>query len=314
MASLVNLFSIGFNNPEFLFLFLLIPVLIAIQLLSMFYNKKKKINFPNFEALRRIGITEIYSKNTFYLYLFLIIISLLILGISGAKVQFNADSADYSYVIAIDNSDSMGANDLNPNRLEVSRIAAKKFVGELPIGTRVGLLTFSGDIVKILPLETSKLIISNAIDKINFGEIKGTNIRDAVIEAQDILEKEQLKSLILISDGQINIGNIEEIIKYSQERELLIHTIAIGTPAGGDTGYGFISKTDTDTLKALSFNTGGKFFSVSSQDEMDFSFDTILQSTWKSIEIEIESYLFITALLLITLFWVLYNFRFKNFP
>jgi len=280
----------------------------------MFYRNKRAINFPNFEALKRIGLTDVYSKNIVYLYLFLFIMFILIVALAGMKIQFDANTSDYSYVMAIDNSDSMRASDLEPNRLEVSKTTAKNFISNLPIGVKVGVVSFSGDVNILSPLDDSKFGPMGVIDTIEFSDVSGTNLGDAVIAGNELLKKQKLKSMIVISDGQINLGNLSDIIEYAQENEIVVNTIAIGTLGGGDTGNGFISKVDNNALKSLAFNTDGRAFNVNNSRDMALSFDELLNNTHKEVEFRISNYLLILSLILITLYWLVYNFRFKNFP
>ncbi|MEK6927544.1 MAG: VWA domain-containing protein [Nanoarchaeota archaeon] len=315
MAIFSNLgIQLIFDYPQFIIGLVLIPIFVFIYLFGMFYKNKRTIDFPNFEALRRTGLTEVHSRNTFYLYMFMVIILCLVLSLAGTRISFNSNSGDYSYVLAVDNSDSMRAKDLEPDRLSVSKIAAKNFISNLPMGVKVGVITFSGDVKIVSSLDNYKLGHLGKIDSIDFSDVAGTNIRDAVLLGGELLKKEKAKSIIIISDGQINLGNLSETIEYAQDNSLVINTIAIGTVSGGDTGYGFISKTDELTLKSLAFNTNGRFFSVTNTREMNISFDEMLSNSAGRIEINISYYLLMLTIILITLYWVLYNFRFRNFP
>lgn len=315
MAQLFNFpIDITLSSPQFLYLLILLPAFILIYFGSMSYKKKRAINFPNFEALQRTGLTEIYSKNIFYLYLFLTINILIILAISGMNITLTTNTSSLSYVIAIDNSESMRATDLSPNRLEMSKIAAKKFVEELPLGVKVGIVSFSGEVEILLKLDLSKLKIYNTIDQIDFSQTSGTNINDAIIAGNELLKKENMKSMIILSDGQINIGNITDTIDYAKENKIIINTIALGTLEGGDTTTGFTSKTDIEILKATAFNTGGKFFSITNSEKKEEPFNDLLNNTNGRATIPVETELLIISLILLMVFWVLYNFRFRNFP
>lgn len=315
MAQLINSpLEITFTDPQFLYLIILIPLLIIIYFGSMSYKKRRAINFPNFEALERTGLTEIHSKNIFYLYIFISVILLVILSVSGMTLSLVANTSKFSYVIAIDNSESMRATDLTPNRLELSKEAAKDFINNLPLGVKVGIVSFSGSVEILLSPDNTKTTIINAIDQIDFSQTSGTNLNDAIIAGNELLNKEKMKSMIILSDGQINIGNISDTIDYSQENDLIINTIALGTAEGGDTSLGFTSKTDLEILKSLAFNTKGKFFSIAESDDKEIPFNEILENSNGRIELNISKELLIIALVLLIIFWISYNFRFKNFP
>lgn len=306
--------NLAFQYPIFLFFIFLIPLFILIYFMASLSANKKSIIFPNFEALQRTGIMNIHSKNIYYLYLFILVLLFLILALAKTSLVLNAGAGDYSYVIAMDNSNSMNAEDLSPNRLEVSKTAAKKFISDLPLGVKVGILSFSGDVQIISNLDNSRLGSINAINDIEFSDIGGTNLQDAIYGSYDLLKEEDFKTIIFISDGQINLGNFSEVIDYAVEKKLVIHTIAIGTLEGGDTGYGFISKTDVDAMKSLAFNTQGKHFVVNNTKDMDLSFEEVLNHISGEYEIELSVYFLILSIILITFYWISYNFRFKTFP
>ena len=217
--------SMNFVYPFFLFFLFLIPLFVLIYFLGIVYSKKKSIGFPNFEALQRTGIVEIHSKNIFYLYIFILIMFFLILALARTSIGFNTDSGDYSYVIALDNSNSMGASDLAPNRLEVSKIAAKNFINNLPLGVKIGVISFSGEVGILSYLDSSKYLSLNSVDKIELSSIGGTNLRDAVFAGEEILKNENSKVIIIVSDGQINLGNFSEVIDYAKEKNIIIDTI-----------------------------------------------------------------------------------------
>ncbi|MBM3234292.1 VWA domain-containing protein [Candidatus Pacearchaeota archaeon] len=306
--------NISFLYPGFLLFLLLIPLIILIYFLSSFYNKKKAILFPNFEAVERVSGTDIFSKNFISLYFNIAIIFLIVVGISGAVIHIQANTSSYSFVIAIDNSGSMKAADIEPNRLEAAKSAAKNFADLLPFGVEVGVIGFSGDASVYGNMDNSKIRVKGAIDSIDFGEVQGTNIFNAVVAANKLLEKRKMKTIVLISDGQLNVGDTGQIIRYANRNNIIINTILAGTTEGGLTEWNTISKSDEDIMKSLAFNTDGKFFKVQAKSELENSFDDILKKQEREIKIDISLYLFIAALILICIDWWLFNFRFRTLP
>ena len=79
-------------------------------------------------------------------------------------------------------------------------------------------------------------------------------------------------------------------------------------------GFEVISKVDEDFLKSLAFNSGGQFFRVKDLDEMRNSFEKIFTETSKDIIVDLSVYCLIIAIVIFTIFWVLYNFRFRTIP
>ncbi len=302
----------SFLHPQFLLLLLSIPIFILIYFLGGLYNKRRSLVFPNFEAMKRISGGEIFSRNFVVLYLNLVIVGLLVLGIAGMTVVLETRSGSFSYVFTIDNSESMAATDILPNRLEAAKSFAVKFVDKLPL-VEIGVMGFSGDAIVMQELDASKLKAKMAIDNVNFGDVSGTNIYNAVIGANEIFGTRKMKSLILITDGQSNVGGVDKIITYATKRNIIINTIAVGTIEGGKSNLGVISKLDEDFLKALAFNTGGRFFSAQDAEALDeiiFEFE----KTITNVSLNISIYLLIGSLILLLFNWVLYNFRFKTIP
>lgn len=306
--------SLSFLYPRFLLLLLLIPLFIFVYFLGLIYNKKKAIAFANFEAMERIYNIEVFSKNFLTLYLNIIILCLLVFSLAGIVLVFDAKTSSFSYVLAIDNSDSMKVADMGSSRLNAAKDSAKRFVDLLPQGVDFAVIGFSGDAKIYHELDNSKLKIKMAVDAVDFGEIQGTNIYNAVLTANKILGDAKMKSIILISDGQLNVGDTYQIIRYANRNNLVLNTILIGTALGGQTQFNTTSTADEEVMKALAFNTDGKFFRVSDLEVLDEAFSDISGTTNRQVFLDISMYFLIGALILFSFSWITHNFRFKTIP
>ena len=306
--------ELSFLYPKFLALLLLVPFFVFVYFFSIIYNKKKAVLFANFEAMERFHDIEFFSKNFAALYVNLIVLILLVFALAGTAIAFNVDTSAFSYVIAIDTSSSMATEDVFPNRLGAAVEEAKDFIDLLPIGVEVGIVAFSGDAEVLQMLDTSKLKLKMALDAVDYGRIQGTNIYNALITANKIFDLRQMKSVILISDGQLNVGDAPQIIRYINRNNLIVNTIAVGTEEGGMTEFDTISKVDEDFLKSLAFNSGGKFFRVKDIGDLDETFNSLIRETSKEVVIDLSFYLLLSAILMFTILWILYNLRFKVVP
>ena len=303
---------IFFAYPKFLLLLFLIPLFVLVYFLSILYNRKKAINFPNFEALERIHGIDFFSENYLSMYAQIIILALLVFALAGTSISYQAESSSYSYVIAIDNSASMNVNDISPSRFEAAKSSANEFVDSMPAGTDFGVLGFSGEALVMQNLDNSKVKTKMAIDSLELGNLQGTNVYNALIASKEIFKDKEKKALILISDGQINAVDAPLIIRYATRNNIIINTLSVGTLAGGTTELNTTSKVDEDFLKSLAFNTYGKFFRI--QDNTDFkeSFIELMQK--KEIIIDISMYLVLAAIFLFSVNWVLQTFKFRFLP
>ena len=301
-----------FAEPKFLILLLVIPLLIFIHFFSINNRKKIALKFANFEAIGRIEGVDFFSKNITDLVLSILIVSLLIFTISGLTLQTINQASAFSFVIAIDNSQSMSATDLPPNRLAASQETASHFVESTLFGTRIGLISFAGTSYIEEDLTIDRGLISKKIKEIKLNEYGGTDLHEAVLTASNMLKNEKNKALILLSDGQINVGNLNETIDYANRENMLIHTIGIGTIEGGETIYG-LSKIDQDALKALSYNTWGSYFEAENQDTLEQSFRNILGLTVRKVSIDISGYLVSFAIILFVIKFFLMQTKYINF-
>lgn len=303
-----------FLYPKFLFLFLLFPFFVFIYFFSLTYNKKKAVVFGNFAAMERFYDIEFFSKNFLALYINLIILVLLIFSLAGTSISFNVDSSAFSFVVVVDTSESMSATDVSPNRLNAAVSEAKNFVDLLPAGVKIGVIGFSGDALVYQKLDSSKLKSKMALGELTFGDVQGTNVYNAIVSANELFGDEQMKSIVLISDGQLNIGDAPRIIRYMNRNNLVVNTIVVGTTGGGMTSFDTVSKADEDFLKSLAFNSGGQFFRVDDINEMGPSFSALVNETFKQVTIDLTFYFLIVAIFLFTVLWVLHNLRFKVVP
>jgi Ca-activated chloride channel family protein len=303
-----------FLYPRFLIFLLLVPLFVFVYFFSLIYEKKRAVVFSNFGAMERFYDIEFFSKNFLALYLNLTILILLILALAGTGVSFVADTSIFSYVIAVDASSSMSSDDIYPNRLEAAKEGAKKFVNLLPVGVEVGVLEFSGDASVLHVLDSNKFKVNLAIDAVEYGDVQGTNIYNALIAADKIFEERQLKAVILISDGQLNVGEVSRTIKYINRNKMTVNTVAVGSEEGGVTGFNTISKVDEDILKSLAFNSGGEFFRVKDVQDFDLLFDSLMNTMEKEVTVDLSFYFLIGGILILTLLWVMHSFRFKVVP
>jgi len=152
------------------------------------------------------------------------------------------------------------------------------------------------------------------LDSVDYGAIQGTNIYNALLASNKLFGLKRMKSVILISDGQLNVADAPQIIRYVNRNNLIVNTIAVGTEEGGLTDFNTISKIDEDFLKSLSFNSGGQFFRVKDIGDLDESFNTLIGETHKQVTIDITFYLLLIAIGFFSILWVLYNLRFKIIP
>ncbi|MDD5192213.1 MAG: VWA domain-containing protein [Candidatus Nanoarchaeia archaeon] len=288
---------ISFTHPLYLVFLFVIPILIFFHFYGLKNMKGKALKFANFEAIARVKGIDLYSKNILLLIFNILFVVLLVFSLAGLSLHKEVTTSSFSFVIAIDNSESMSALDLSPNRLAVAKETAKGFINNFPYQSSIGVISFSGNSKIEQPLTENKQEADLAIDNIEISEVKGTDIYEAISNSIEVLKNEKNKAIILLSDGQINVGSINEAIDYAKYTEVLVHTIGMGTVEGGEVSYG-LSKLDEDSLKSLAYNTGGKYFNAQNKQELEKSFNGIVVGTKRLAKIDLSFYLIIAVIIL----------------
>lgn len=302
-----------FYHPNYLYLLFLIPLLIVIHFISLKTERSRAVKFANFEAIARIKGVDIYSKNLVVLSISIVIVILLSLSLAGLTVHTQVKTSKMSFVLAIDASKSMEANDFTPNRMGAAKSIAENFVRSQGLGTRIGIVSFSGNSFIEQKITDDKDLLVSKIEKIGIKELGGTDIAEAVITSTDMLADENYKAILLLSDGQINVAGLDDAVNYAKDNDVIIYSIAIGTAEGGQTAFG-ISKVDEDSLKALSYNTGGIFFSTKNNQDLQDAFDKISVTEVGNVAIELSKYLLIMAVVLFVIEFFLSDTRFRGIP
>ncbi|MEK6925934.1 MAG: VWA domain-containing protein [Nanoarchaeota archaeon] len=300
-------------HPQYLFLLIGIPLLFVIYFMSFGGKKKKALKFANFDAIARIEGVDFFSKNVVILTLNIIIIAVLVFAVSGLTLHTTARTSSFSFIIAIDSSQSMLADDLIPDRISVAKGTAVAFVNSAPVDVRFGVISFSGGSKIEKEVTDRKDEVKGAINGIQVSGFGGTDLYEAVVTSSNLLGDEGHKAVVILGDGQINVGSIDDAVDYANKRDVLVHTIGVGTEEGGQTEFGF-SKLDEDSLKSLAYNTGGIYSRADNEENLTSAFYDILDLTEKKVSIELFDYLLIFSIILVVFEFFLANTRYVNLP
>lgn len=291
--------------------------MILAHYLSLRFTRRKALKFANFPAIERITGKRILSKNYTLLALRLITLCLLIFSVAGTTLWYEGQASKFDFMLAIDSSGSMLATDYTPNRIEAAKRAALLFVDNLPERSTVGVISFAGvSFIKQKPTSDIEKI-KNAIQNISIEPVGGTAIGSAIITSANLMaESEKPKVLILLTDGQNNVGpSIETAIEYANDNHITVDTIGIGTEEGGGfPNLTFVSKLDSDTLKIISNSTGGKYYEARNETELSDIYRDIALSDVKKLSLELSLPLLFIAIILLFVEWGLANTKYRTLP
>jgi len=190
-------------------------------------------------------------------------------------VYFAPDNRDelqgVPYLVALDASRSMLANDAEPNRYLAATTALDRFFAEAR-NDQAGLITFAGVAYLNAPLTFDMTALRTILHYVNPQTLSdpGSSLGLAIDRAGRFFRSNSIpeRTLILISDGEELDGqSITLARRLRRDEKLTIHTIGVGTPAGAqisgsrdNTGRPVISKLDESNLRRIANAGGGNYY------------------------------------------------------
>lgn len=203
-------------------------------------------------------------------------------------------------VLAIDLSTSMLAKDFTPNRFEAAKKVAANFVAGRETDN-MGLVIFAGESFTALPMTTDRSLIANYINDLSIGMLEdGTAIGDGLATSINRIKdgKAKSKSIILLTDGSNNTGNVAPVTASEIAKKFGIKVYTIGVGRNGMAPYptqdvtGRISYTnlpvviDEQTLMSIAETTGGKYFRATDNSVLSDIFKEIDQLEKSRIDVQ----------------------------
>ena len=278
--------KITFLNPEFFWLFLLIPVVIA----WLLWTKNEQIATLKISSIAGFKGAESYStklKPLLNVFRVLALCSLIVAMARPRTVDVSSrtkTTKGIDIVMAIDVSGSMLAKDLKPNRMEALKRVAADFVEERP-NDRIGLVVYASEAYTKTPVTSDKAVILNAISSIKYDTVlqDGTGIGMGLATAVNRLKDSKAKSkvIILLTDGVNNAGFIEPetASDIAKQYGIKVYTVGIGTngmamfpykiaPNGTFLFQMMKVEIDEQLMKSIARKTDGKYFRATSNSKL----------------------------------------------
>ena len=165
--------------PQFLWLLLVIPVLVAVYIWLLGRKKKIALRYASLSIVREaMGAGQNIRRHIPPL-LFLLSLAAMLVASSRPLAVVTLPSQNQTIMLAMDVSGSMRATDVLPNRLVASQNAAKAFLAELPRAVRVGVVAFAGAAAVVQSPTLSRDDLVTAIEK--FQLQRGTAIGNGIV-------------------------------------------------------------------------------------------------------------------------------------
>ena len=228
-----------FAHINLLFLLLVIPVIIILFWLSNRRKRKLLREFGELEIIGQLMPDLSTSRPVIKLVLLLLALAFFILGIAGPQFGtklLETKRKGIEIMIALDVSNSMMAQDIQPSRLERAKQSISSLVDRLR-NDKIGVIVFAGEAFTQLPITTdyvsAKMFLSTISPKII--SVQGTAIGAAINLAAKSFSPETKsgKAIIIITDGENHEDDaVGAATTAATEKGINVYTVGIGLREG----------------------------------------------------------------------------------
>lgn len=229
---------VHFQYIEYFIAFAAIPIMIFFYFMLIKWKKKTEKKIGDASLVKELTVQYSSKKFLTKFILFAAAFALCAFAVAGlvkpdGTQKINRKGTDI--MIALDVSNSMLANDIQPSRLERAKQVISKIIDNSP-DDKIGLVIFAGRAYLQMPLtidhEAAKMYLASATpDDV---PTQGTVISDALkmcFAAFNSNDK-TFKSVLLISDGEDHDDEAIKVTKLLAKDGIMVNTIGIGSPEG----------------------------------------------------------------------------------
>lgn len=147
------------------------------------------------------------------------------------------DGTDFETVLVLDASNSMLAEDVEPSRLQLEQLLARRLIGRL--AGRIGIVYFAGSGYVLSPLTEDRaaaLMFAAAVHPTHVGR-GGTSLVDGLEQALVVIgggRPDAVRSIVLLSDGENTVDEeqLASVLQRARRAGVSIHAIGLGTTVG----------------------------------------------------------------------------------
>jgi len=181
-------------------------------------------------------------------------------------------------IIAVDVSNSMYAQDVQPSRLDKSKMLVETLIDNFD-NDKIGLIVFAGEAFTQLPITSDYVSAKMFLDNIDPSMVtsQGTDVAGAITLAMNSFTQQENvgKAIIVITDGEDHEGGAIEAAKEAVKRGMRVYVLGVGSPNGApipmpgtgqylkdNTGNEVLSKLNEDMCREVAQAGNGAYIHV----------------------------------------------------
>ncbi len=271
-----------FANPYILYLLLIIPAAIVLFIFAQMRRRRRLERFASSSLLAQLTPSASPARLRTKFVLYSLALAFLILAAArpqvGSKLR-EEHQKGIEMMLVVDVSNSMLAEDFEPNRLDRTKFAIDRVVESMK-QDRIGVVAFAGEAQVQLPITSDYRMARAFARKLSPQMVRtqGTDLGAAIKLATMSFssQSEGSRVMILITDGENHESDALEAAQAAAEKGIAIYTIGIGTPEGApvmiggeyltdENGDMVVSKLDEKMLQEIASTTGGAYVRATKQ-------------------------------------------------
>lgn len=227
-----------FAYPYYFYFLTALPVFFLLFWLFNNWKRKSIQKFGEYDLVRRL-MPDLSNRRTTFRFL-LINIAYILLVFSLARPQIGSKlekvkRKGVDIMILMDVSNSMLAEDIQPNRLDRAKQSVSKLIDRLD-SDRIGIVVFAGKAFTQLPITTDFGAAKMFLETINpnLVDAQGTAIGKALELGVQSFNKDKKngKAIIIITDGENHEDDAIEQAKAVAKEDIIVFTVGMGSPEG----------------------------------------------------------------------------------
>ena len=287
-----------FEDPIYLWLLVLIPILALIRFISYRNQKKRLRKFGEPALLEELMPDVSRFRPSVKFWILQGALALLVLMLArpqmGTKIS-QEKRVGIETIICMDISNSMLAEDIVPSRLDRSKMMIENLVDHFT-NDKIGLIVFAGDAFVQLPITSDYVSAKMFLSSIDPSMIatQGTDIGRAIDMATHSFTPEEGigRAIIVITDGENHEGGAVEAASAAKDAGMRVYVLGVGSSKGSpipipgtddymkdNTGNTVMSALNEQMCKELAQAGGGAYIHVennsAAQDQLDNELDKL---------------------------------------
>ncbi len=276
----------SFGAPLFLLTLAAVPLAVVLYLHTQRARRRGEAVFAAPHTLSSVAPVRPGWRRHVPMAVYAVALAALALALARPEATVAVPDGGVAIMLAVDQSVSMSATDVEPSRLDAARSAAEDFLDAVPDEAEVGLVTYNDRVREIETPSTDRTEVGRSLTEL--APTGGTASGDALAAALAAVDRSRTSerapaAVVLLSDGFSTLGRDPlAVAREAERRGVRVHTVALGTDEGEierpTRGGGTVTRRvppDIESLEQIASATGGRAFAAADELELDAVYEEL---------------------------------------